>query len=142
MTKPVIYPKAQKYQNDLNSVLYSISLPLSLRDSSQFTISPRKKEREGLVAMIRNARALALIRFSISRSASKHAALQRPLSALSALSAHAHHLFDESHPMQNRSWSTADLIQGRVFSSNGGGPFEYSKEVSLMLPFSSFSFGV
>jgi hypothetical protein len=89
--------------------------------------------------MIRNARALALLRFSISRSGSKHAVLQRPLNALSG---HGHHLFDEIHPMQNRSRSTVDLIQGRAFSSNGGPPFEYSKEVSWMLVFSSVSLGV
>ncbi|KAF3326930.1 hypothetical protein FCM35_KLT08560 [Carex littledalei] len=74
--------------------------------------------------MFRNAR--ALLRFSISRSASKQAALPR---AFNALSGYAHHLFDEIPHMQSRSRSPVDQIQGRLFSSNGGPPFDYSKEI-------------
>lgn len=86
--------------------------------------------------MFRNAR--ALLRFSISRSASKQAALPR---AFNALSGYAHHLFDEIPHMQSRSRSPVDQIQGRLFSSNGGAPFDYSKEVSSMLLFFSVLLG-
>ncbi|KAJ4740782.1 hypothetical protein LUZ62_076313 [Rhynchospora pubera] len=74
--------------------------------------------------MIRNAR--FLLRFSISRSASKQPALPIPLKALSD---HAHQPFGEIPRTHNCSRSSLNRVQLRFFSSNGGGPFEYSKEI-------------
>lgn len=133
-------PKSIKTQTPFDH-FPSLSAPAGSLLGSHFLekrrrIIPTSGKREGKISMFRNAR--ALLRFSISRSASKQAALPR---AFNALSGYAQHLFDEIPHIQIRSRSPVYQIQGRLLSSNGEAPFDYSKEVSSMLLFFSVLLG-